>query len=677
MINGGYTRDAQRSLDEDRLEILKQINQLNKEGKEDKARMVELQKELLEIDNEINNAEIKLLETSRQTLEMRQDIKSSYEKGVELAQELLKTETNPKKIKALKEQIIAQKQYAAAISDTKDAAEKFIDSYKTGLSDIAEKLTQTSDGTDIFNGDIMQSVSLIKALQTEGFKGLVDEQENLLETMGGGRAIFARAGEGFLDLAKNGIELTGILDGLRSGFMTSTGATREMTQEFNKAFTSLAAVGVTAEDAYAAGEALHGNFTDFTEVTPDVQRELTKTTSVLKLHGIEQAQVAKNIQVATKALGLSADEAAKQQLRIAKFAENLGVAPNELASAFADAGPYMAKFTIDAEAAFQDLAKTAKVTGIEMNRILDIAGKFDTFDGAADQVGRLNAMLGGDFINTLELMEAESPAERFQMLTDAVTDAGKSFETMSYYEKLALTEAMGLKDVNELSMALSGNMDMLNTTVEQSEASMEAMAARAKANLSIQQQMDAIVTALTPTFVGLANAISTVLSYFQAAVEDPWISGAIKLVAIAAGAFSAYASVLGAVTTATAMWGVVTAVATMPVWGTVAAVTALVAAVGALGFLFFEKSYASNFLEGIGKVGDAFGFMGENAFEADNQMTGMATTVPAIGAGLSDAGSPAAASSSAGNTIVKVYIDGKEMTAKVVKEVKREFNFAR
>ena len=40
--------------------------------------------------------------------------------------------------------------------------------------------------------------------------------------------------------------------------------------------------------------------------------------------------------------------------------------------------------------------------------------KFDTFEGAADQAGKLNAALGGNFVNAMDLMMATNPAERLE-----------------------------------------------------------------------------------------------------------------------------------------------------------------------------------------------------------------------------------------------------------------------
>ena len=116
--------------------------------------------------------------------------------------------------------------------------------------------------------------------------------------------------------------------------------------------------------------------------------------------------------------------------------------------------------------------------------------KFDTFEGAATQAGKLNAALGGNFVNAMELLTETDPAARFDMMTDAIKDAGLSFDDMSYYQKKFYAESMGLSDVNELALALSGNTDLLSQNLGKTSAEIEETAKRAQQMQSIQEQLN-------------------------------------------------------------------------------------------------------------------------------------------------------------------------------------------
>ena len=140
----------------------------------------------------------------------------------------------------------------------------------------------------------------------------------------------------------------------------------------------------------------------------------------------------------------------------------------------------------------------SKITGIEVGRLLSITEKFDTFEGAAEQAGKLNAALGGNFVNAMELMTATDPVERFEMIRDSVLDAGLAFDDMSYYQRKFYADAMGLSDVAELAAVMSGNMDSLNGEIGKTSAEYEAMAERAHTVQSFQEQLNALFADMVP-----------------------------------------------------------------------------------------------------------------------------------------------------------------------------------
>jgi hypothetical protein len=78
------------------------------------------------------------------------------------------------------------------------------------------------------------------------------------------------------------------------------------------------------------------------------------------------------------------------------------------------------------------------------------------------------------------------------MIRDSIKDAGLSFDTMSYYQKNFYKESLGLNDVGELSLMLSGNMDSLNSQLGKTSAEYEQMAKRAARTQKIQDLLNTI-----------------------------------------------------------------------------------------------------------------------------------------------------------------------------------------
>ena len=81
--------------------------------------------------------------------------------------------------------------------------------------------------------------------------------------------------------------------------------------------------------------------------------------------------------------------------------------------------------------------------GLEAKDLQGVIGKFDDFESAAGSVSQLNQAFGIQ-LDTMEMMNAENPAERIDMMRDAFHDAGKSVEDMTRQEKALLAEQTGL-----------------------------------------------------------------------------------------------------------------------------------------------------------------------------------------------------------------------------------------
>ena len=151
-----------------------------------------------------------------------------------------------------------------------------------------------------------------------------------------------------------------------------------------------------------------------------------------------------------------------------------------MAAGFKAAAPKLAAFGKQAGKVFTKLAKNARAAGMEVEQLLGIVEQFDTFEGAAESVGKLNALLGGPFLNSMEMVMTTDPSERMRMLSGALNDAGKSFDQLTYYEKKSIAAAAGLSDVNELALVMAGSFDESAGGANRSQAEIEALARQSK-----------------------------------------------------------------------------------------------------------------------------------------------------------------------------------------------------
>ena len=401
------------------------------------------------------------------------------------------------------------------------------------------------------------------------------------------------------------IELTTRMVDTSNAIQKATGVNAQFADSITMGYKETREFGGTLKDLEAVAIDLSKTFTDFTMLNGQMAQSLATTGTLLGKLGVSSQDFAKGIQLSTKAFGMTVEEAEQAQLRLAALAQDIGVAPSQMATDFAAAGPQLAKFGSNAEATFKRLAVTAKSTGIEINRLLSITEKFDTFEGAATQAGKLNAALGGNFVNAMELLTETDPAARFDMMTDAIKDAGLSFDEMSYYQKKFYAESMGLSDVNELALALSGNTDLLSQNLGKTSAEIEETAKRAQQMQSIQEQLNLLfadmVPIIEPVIAGMRDFVGFLLENKEA-VQAFFIGLTFAAIALA--------------------------ISIAPVG---IAVAALAAVLGGLGYLLFKQTWASSFLDGIGKIGNGFSSIAEMAGMASGDVKSLTGDMDDLG----------------------------------------------
>lgn len=420
------------------------------------------------------------------------------------------------------------KQQLDLLIQQNEEARNFVDSVREA-EQAAEGLADSFAG--IFSG--ADGVNIEKMLNPQAILSAAENMSKML-----------KAGVGFSEMSKKAAfaftgaivkEAIAVAD-LGVQFQRATGASADFAVNIKNSHEEARQFGATAKDVNAAAQSLYTNFTDFSMASDDVVTSLTTTGAALNKLGVSNDDFAKSIQLSTKALGMSATQAAANMEDLAGFASDLGVAPSELASQFANAGDMVAKLGSEGTKAFKDLAIAAKVTGMSIDSIVNLTNQFDTFEGAAGMAGKLNAALGGNFVNAMDLMMATNPAERFGMIRDSILDAGLSFDEMSYYQKNFYKESLGLKDVGELAALMSGDMDLVSGAVNQSGDEMIDAKKRAQELATMQERLNMVLVSAIPIITPLVELIEGFTAFLTEHIDV--IS---PLITILGSIFTAYA----------------------------------------------------------------------------------------------------------------------------------------
>ena len=301
------------------------------------------------------------------------------------------------------------------------------------------------------------------------------------------------------------IALTFGLDEARSSIMKTTGLSREFATGLTQDVQAMAFYGVTADDMAQTIGALVPVFTDFTRLNTAQASAVRETGDLLQKAGVDRTNYGKSLQVMTKSMGLGVEAAMAMTREFNSLAVNIGVTPQQMAEDFASVGGSLTKLGTEGPDAFKQLAMTAKATGLSIEKLLRITDKFDTFEGAATQAGLLNAALGGNFVNAMDLMMATNPAERFGMIQDAILNTGLSFDEMDYYQRKFYAEAAGLEDTNDLALLMSGSLDEMSDSAMKSSAEIHELQKRTEAMQSIQEKFKTLLMSMIPVLEPLID----------------------------------------------------------------------------------------------------------------------------------------------------------------------------
>ena len=589
-------------------EAAKKTNELLRKGLEAYVAQIEKSKKHLEEQNKMLERHISLTKDHNKKLELQAEKRDLF-------------------IKQQKRQLELALENGTATEEMVAEYEKLVKTQEK-LNKFAERAPDFIKG--MFSGKGGDAVSkLMGQIGGDIEKELVSNLKNAFngaESLGAGlqKAAGPAAVLIIFTMSKAILELAVKLHDAEGAFMRTTGASREFAHSLSESYDETRAFGASLEETSKAMESLYTGFTDFTMQDKATREGLTQTATVLTRLGVSADDFSTSIQNMTKAMGYSTEGAGQQMLNMEKFAREIGVAPSKIAKDFASAGGTLAKFGDRGVEAFKRLEVASKITGMAFERILAITEKFDTFEGAATQAGKLNAALGGNFVNAMDLMMQTDPVGRMEQIRDAILSTGMSFDDMTYYQQNMYKEMLGLQDVGELALLLSGRTDLMADSAQQSAQSYEEAAERAKTMASFQEKMNIafaklipivtplvdllvllgdVIMALGPMFEGFGEVFGVIfeglgfiLSGIGDALKEVFGADAIKIILKVVGAIAAGVAVFAGLAALLNPLGATIA-------GIVAGIAALAGVFGALRKSMTVDRNSPTLYEAIGDLG--------------------------------------------------------------------------
>lgn len=481
------------------------------------------------------------------------------------------------------------------ITDLEDensaAQEKRLKKARGFYEDIAVKIGLNSRAANGFINKMTEMGKMSKQEKAQAFKDTFS-----FKRMGAALA---------MSVLTQTMKLTMAVDKATAAFAAQTGAGRALTEEIMAIGGGYRNLGIGAEDAGKAAQALFSDFTGFMQTSQAGRKDLMLTVASLEKIGVSGQTASKSLQIMSSNFGLSTRQASKMTKQLSVAGTKIGISASKMLDGFVAASKSLAVYGKDSIKVFTDLAAQAKAAGTEVSSLMAISGQFDKFDTAADTIGKLNSILGTQ-MSAIDMVRM-SDEKRIEALISSVQAQGMAFADMDKYSQMAVANAAGITDMAEAQRIFGMSVNDYRKGLKEA-ASEEEFNNRLKDAMDVfkklEMAMKNFAIQIAPLVNWIAWAAQGLLDLSQAAGGVPAM-----IIAIVAAGYILMAFLPGLIGLIPALTGAIFA-ALPALWtiGTVIGVV-LVAALAALSIgiatLNLKKLQAlGSIFSGLAKIGE-------------------------------------------------------------------------
>lgn len=348
----------------------------------------------------------------------------------------------------------------------------------------------------------------------------------------------------------------GLESAARDLMKTSNFTFEEASRGIMQTAQATAVAGVGLEDITKSMTTLKSEFSGFTQLSSKSAQEVLNFSATMDKLGISASTTAKFFDVATKSLGMTTTETRNYLSSLKGFGQAAGVTMEQLNKNLAANIDQLSKYGKNGTQVFKQMTLASKQLGIEMNELFDITERFTTFEGAAGAAAKLNAVLGGDFINSVNLLSAslDDPIAVFEELKRGMDASGKSFNELDNGMKRVIADAAGLS-VQQAGKLFSQDINTATAAMKEEAKTQEELNKIANQQLAIGDKLKTLYVALWPALqpfldglVVVAGWLTEVLTSFTA-----WMNESPNFVT----GLQVLGTTIGIVVAALAFWGTV------------------------------------------------------------------------------------------------------------------------
>jgi hypothetical protein len=275
-----------------------------------------------------------------------------------------------------------------------------------------------------------------------------------------------------------------VMDTLNAAYARSTGlvtqnnqATGMLTNELQEGFFATTKLYASMEELNSARTALATSSSRYVDMSTRERQALDGLGIMLEKAGYGVQMLAQHFDTYTIGLGMTVPQTQAFQREVIGMSQQIGITSSQLSRDFPAALKVAIQYTGQETRVLRGLMEQAKATGLEMSKLTGIVAQYDTFEGAGEAVGRLNAILGGPYLNAIQMVYATED-QRLQILRQSVAASGQQFATLEKYEQKAIMAAAGINDINTALQMFGGGGAAFDRQIRQ-QKELEELARKA------------------------------------------------------------------------------------------------------------------------------------------------------------------------------------------------------
>lgn len=333
-----------------------------------------------------------------------------------------------------------------------------------------------------------------------------------------------------------------------SDYLKITGASKEYESVLSDVYKENKQFGISQTEAAVAMATLSRNMTQFSGLSERAQKDLGGFVAKLNEAGISGEIAVRTMELLTVNLGKSLKEAKAFADEMTQLGAVLGN-PEKALREFNKAAAVLMSHGSETDDIFRDLAFSAHALGLEVQDLVDISMGFETFEDAARGASELNYILGGNMVNSLELLSA-SGEDVIRMLIQTFEQSGQSWDAMNRFEKGAVASAAGITDMAQANAIFGKSLSAYDESIRLAEEDAKKKAIATKRTEEFQTMQEELQTLFMEFAFSIRPVVNAFKDLLRATIElfnkYEWLAPTIAGLVSVFGAVAVAAKVVGA-----------------------------------------------------------------------------------------------------------------------------------